>query len=267
VWQHLSTCIKIERESDESLTEEQLLATAKPAKGSSQQGCKFKFPTAVQLDHHMEMHKEKIVYYGRNFGSKKEALIKDVSKSRLPTKRPKIYACKFCGENFSCMIKHSKHIQTHIAPFGVLKCTYIGCNCTFTCTKDMKEHALVHKAKVVKKPAQKKTGRKITPGYLNCTERWCKKQFKTPAELKQHMLMTHSESLKQPYPLADNLHSCDLCGKCLTSNSRLDAHKRRHLQEWPFACDVPGCSYFGKAKIDVWKHARKVHGSVSECPL
>jgi len=48
----------------------------------------------------------------------------------------------------------------------------------------------------------------------------------------------------------------------------LSQHKKRHSEDRPFACDVPGCNYSGKVKTDLWNHKHFVHGGKSsECHL
>ena len=64
---------------------------------------------------------------------------------------------------------------------------------------------------------------------IKCTK--CGKECKDRTALLMHVRRYH-----EPCP-----HSCDVCGKGFAFPSDLEAHKRVHTEERPFACEYDGC--------------------------
>jgi ribosomal protein S14 len=136
------------------------------------------------------------------------------------------------------------------------------------------------------------------PGFLNCLHPKCKNLYKNSADLLKHMTRSKKRRLKfdcvecghscaslhflerhmkkhtaitQTKKPVHNLQSrvpCDVCGKFYPTIDSLNEHKKCHMQEQLFACDVASCSYSSKVNIDLWNHKRYVHSNNSaECHL
>jgi hypothetical protein len=152
VRQHLRTCVEVERElvvrvtTDakkplqqmrfESLSVEHLLATVKSAKGSSQvsstevcapvtqelylcshRGCQIIFPTAVQLEFHMQEHKkDKRAFLCGNCGKcclDRDDLADHV-KSHIPIVPLTPVKCTMCGKMFANRARNLQHMRRHL---------------------------------------------------------------------------------------------------------------------------------------------------------
>jgi uncharacterized Zn-finger protein len=65
----------------------------------------------------------------------------------------------------------------------------------------------------------------------------------------------HLEAHKRTHS-GERPYACDEpgCTYCATQASALEKHKRLHSGERPFACDAPGCTYYAtQAGIITWR--------------
>ena len=89
---------------------------------------------------------------------------------------------------------------------------------------------------------------------LNKEEVECKICFKkmNPYKLKKHMGSTHAEKK----------HSCEECGKCFSSNNKLQIHNMNvHLKLRPYKCRY-GCALAYNDSSNRCAHEKRVHGRI-----
>jgi KRAB domain-containing zinc finger protein len=87
-----------------------------------------------------------------------------------------------------------------------------------------------------------------TTGVFTCLFSHCKLICSSAIELQEHSKTHHAEK-----------YTCEVCGKYYKSSVALKSHVLRHFEERTLPCDVPGCSYLGKLKIDIYNHKKHVH--------
>lgn len=253
----------------------------------SQRGCQFIFPTAIQLEFHMQVHKEK-----------------------------KAFLCGNCGKCCSSRDELAEHVKSHLptkrlAP-SAIKCTILGCGRRFFSLTDLKEqHILQHTRDDSQLHECQHCGKQLAnlslfndhvklhlkkPGILNCIHSGCKEAFKSSAKLRKHvashtkficfkcgmccpsaLLLKHhmkaihlqatTKTAKPVATKAAEVLTCDICGTFFNSIYMLNHHKKLHLAERPYNCNVPGCSFSGQFPSDVINHKRCLHSKGFECHL
>lgn len=96
-----------------------------------------------------------------------------------------------------------------------------------------------------------------TPGVFKCLSKNCLQLFQSTSELRQHSDVHTLGKFK-----------CETCGKCFETIHGLSRHVPRHFDALPFRCKVPGCSYAGKLKVDLYLHNHNKHSDAGfTCPL
>jgi Zinc finger, C2H2 type/Zinc-finger of C2H2 type len=85
------------------------------------------------------------------------------------------------------------------------------------------------------------------PGFLKCLSRGCNKCFSSATALREHS-KRHKKT-----------HKCTTCGQFYRNLYGLKIHMKRHSEERTLRCDVPGCSYAGKVRTDIYNHKKYVH--------
>ena len=137
--------------------------------------------------------------------------------------------CNECNKSYATKYGLNKHKNIHRKRF---KC-YICCKCVESNSK-LIAHIESHKNK----------RERLKIRSFKCNEIGCNKIFLTKPSLIEH----------------NNIHlkkfKCNICEKCVSSNSKLIEHKRIHNGEKPFECNF--CGYKASAKRTLVSHL-KIH--------
>jgi Zinc finger, C2H2 type len=91
----------------------------------------------------------------------------------------------------------------------------------------------------------------LTPGMVKCiNEDCCNQCFVSASELREHSQKHKVQKF-----------TCNECGKVCGSMSELEIHMLVHYLggEGAFRCQVAGCEFAGKLKIELKSHKRHVH--------
>ena len=160
--------------------------------------------------------------------------------------RPRVfhYLCKHCKIGFKSDDKwrsHMKSVHNNDRPYV---CDHIGCQLAYRSSQYLRLHKISHNEKDLHR----------------CTEPGCDRKFKSKEYLKKHVLYVHS----QPDRLKCEWPGCEFN----TGDPRhMNRHKRVHIQERPFVCDVDQCGKAFMDKLQLTRHKNVVHrlGTVFEC--
>jgi KRAB domain-containing zinc finger protein len=248
------------------LTEEQLLAVAKPHSGGLQSHERSN-PRSGQIQ----------------CPSGKCALI--ISSSEKLKKRNKSlrFSCDICGIIFNRKGTLKLHIERHFR-LQSLKCDFPGCVYSSKVTRDFIRHKTrVHPSilytcllcgknlKMIKSYNYHVSIHKTeTPGVFKCGHKGCKKLFINGDNLRKHFNEAHEDMnqiqcIKRSKFFDTNRQlrfSCDVCGANLKRKYTLKRHIERHTHLRLLKCDVPGCLYSGKVSRDLYRHKKRVHSSI-----
>lgn len=153
--------------------------------------------------------------------------------------------CLTCNLNFKDLNSRNEHNQKVHMPFGyglnhnftaknaqnhsTWKCHR--CSCSFADYRIYRLHLNWHQTK----------------GCFKCVIKGCQKVYLSALELEEH----------------SNEHKvfrCKECDEFFYGIEQLELHKKLHLQQWPFHCDVPDCSYGGTSRLEVMTHKQSAHG-------
>jgi len=286
VRQHLRTCLKAGRQLEvrvQRLTVEQVSTQLSSTDVSapvtqelylcSHRGCQIIFPTAVQLEFHMQVHKDKRAFLCGNCGKcclNREELADHV-KSHIPIKPLRPVECKMCGKKFANRARNLQHMSRHVTNIsGVVKCAAIKCNQTFSSVEKLKLHARKHMTwhKTTENSVHvcQHCGQELKtlhhfrkhvrshslkmPGYLNCVHWGCNNLYKESADLLEH-------SAKH-----EKRRDCVECGKRCTNLQGLEQHMLKHRKKAaankkpvpnsksPIPCDECGKFYASMSSLN-----------------
>ena len=160
--------------------------------------------------------------------------------------RPRVfqYLCKNCKIRFKSDDKwrlHMNSVHNNDRPYV---CDHIGCQLAYRSSNYLRLHKISHNEKDLHR----------------CTEPGCDRKFKSKEYLKKHVLYVHS----QPDRMKCEWPGCEFN----TGDPRhMNRHKRVHIQERPFVCDVDQCGKAFMDKLQLTRHKNVVHrlGTVFEC--
>lgn len=204
--------------------------------------CKVIFSTKIELDHHLDLHKEFSDSYQYQPESTAlfegyELLVKDLSAKPHPNdfrcgscrkfgSRNEInlhisifhaiLVCPFDNQNFSRGVGYFvDHMKTkHPEKFGTTGVSFACPHCSeeFPYKASMLEHCSVCQAK-----------------SFSCHH--CEKKYVNERQLKQHLALV--KGIKN--------HKCIICSKFFANVSDLKLHGRSHTNDRPYRCTFPGC--------------------------
>jgi hypothetical protein len=155
------------------------------------------------------------------------------------------YICSKCCKCFNSRVGLERHMKSHFSVANdsningpnksadsAFSCPY--CGSTFTTLGHFNYHLRKHKME--------------TTGVFTCLHPKCKTVFSSVIDLQEHSKTHIVEKF-----------TCKACGKFYRTSFALKSHMLRHSEKRTLRCDVPGCSYLGQLKIDMYNHKRCVH--------
>lgn len=160
------------------------------------------------------------------------------------TKNQHQFLCLKCVNYFPSESELKQHMQMHCVNQNTpdanqpevtncdFRCQF--CGSIFLCAATLAPHLRRHQTE--------------KPGVWKCVRKNCQQLFTCATELKEHSDTHKLEKFK-----------CETCGILIASVFELKRHMLRHLQPRSFDCDVPGCSYGGKRRVDILKHKKYEH--------
>jgi Zinc finger, C2H2 type len=236
VRQHLRSCVDPKRQLRvqlQHLTEKQLLSHQVPENHIDDllkqcAKCNLKFADSNSFILHVAVHK-----LTTTIERKKSELLKSFAPF-------KAHVCDFPDCWYSSNeVRSIKWHQARVHDFvsakykeSVFKCQY--CGFTFMTMSHFNAHLKKHKMEQL--------------GVFKCLRTGCSKHFSSVSELREH---SNAHQLVK--------FTCEECGKFYGTKYALKYHMMRHSEQRSFRCDVPGCSYAGKLKIDLNNHKRLGH--------
>lgn len=130
-----------------------------------------------------------------------------------------------CGKSYRRLCDLRQHLRDHDGLPREYRCARDGCNWTFNRYSELLKHRI------------EKHG---APEFYKCDEDGCGQEFKSSTYLRRHKEKQHYGGPEKP----PSSHMCDTCGVVLRSAATLRMHSLIHVErsQWPFACDVEGCS-------------------------
>ena len=254
----------------------------------------------------MQRPKPKCNFPGCNFRHKWPSGIKEHEKihSDDPKVR-KPYDCQYCdyrssckyylkdhillhtdGPKFVCSIAdchyrtHNKHyLQSHVKRHNApeLYCAFKGCNYKSKYKSVLKVHYETHQVGGRKRNTECPLCSKMfyTPAHLQthltthtnekpfkCS--FCSYQSKTRHNLSCHLQDVHAQFLTGE---EQGRHKCELCNFSTGMSRKLRRHLASHIDERPYACTFPGCSYRAKRSDSLKSHTTHIHApEIHRCP-
>ena len=172
--------------------------------------------------------------------------------------------CPICNKIFSTLGNMRNHIMTIHQNYRPFKCTFPGCNKSYSIESRYQVHLRTHNGQkpfmcqICNKTFNEKGNLKTHLRFhselrpFKCPN--CSKRYKTKGHLKDHVEIQHNLIKK---------YFCEFCNKKFGRISTLKAHIRTHTGEKKYKCKIEGCEKWfaekGNMEIHYIRHLKKLN--------
>ena len=172
--------------------------------------------------------------------------------------------CPICNKIFSTLGNMRNHIMTIHQNYRPFKCTFPGCNKSYSIESRYQVHLRTHNGQkpfmcqICNKTFNEKGNLKTHLRFhselrpFKCPN--CSKRYKTKGHLKDHVEIQHNLIKK---------YFCEFCNKKFGRISTLKAHIRTHTGEKKYKCKIEGCQKWfaekGNMEIHYTRHLKKLN--------